>query len=168
MGILFHTGWTKASNCHPQITGMASSFLRATWAVDQSKSTDKRRAALIHQAGAGASKLEVQRMEQVGGLGKQDLTYGLETQGETAATERASSKRMTWKRTGRGRRARTGGGLCISSINKRCKTVASYARNASLILWHIHQSLDQVSKAGFTFRFYTWNWNFINIYITYI
>ena len=42
----------------------------------------------------------------MGGLGKQDLTYGLETQGETAERERASSQRMTWKRTERGRRAR--------------------------------------------------------------
>lgn len=50
--------------------------------------------------------------------------------GETAVRERAASQSM---RT-RGRRARTGGGLCTTSINRRCETVASYARNASLIL----------------------------------
>lgn len=71
---------------------MASSFLRATWASDQSKSTDKRRAALIHQAGAGASKLEVQRMGQVGGLGKQDLTYGLETRGNSSKRKGSKSE----------------------------------------------------------------------------
>ena len=70
----------------------------------------------------------------MGGLGKQDRTYGLETQGEIAARERASSQRMTWKRTGRGRRSRTASRLYISSINKRCKTAAFYARNAFLIL----------------------------------
>lgn len=170
MGIPFHTGWTKAHPLKlPSSNHWGGLQLPEGHLSCRPKQVNRQKESSLNPS-SWCWAFNVRSLEDGAGgwAGQAGSNLPTGNSGEIAARERAWSQRMTWKRTGRGRRTRTASGRYISSTNKRCKTAAFYARNAFLILWRILQPLEQVSKAGFTFWFYTWNWNFINIYIIYI